>query len=145
MIDDPYPPSNPYDGIVHGLRYEVDVTPYQTDHQQGWVDLAGVLDGVTLRDLTGYSQNSIRRINWDKFAAAVEATVGPTALTPVHIAHAQVVSGARYSPGECARRPTGVSCRIGAKARVGMCLLRSGSSRGARSLPSLQLRGDRTT
>jgi hypothetical protein len=72
---------------------EVEVTLHQTDHQQGWVDLAGLLDGPTLRGLTGYSQNSIRRIDWNQFASAVEAAAGPTALTPVSIAHAQVIAG----------------------------------------------------
>jgi HNH endonuclease len=72
---------------------EVEVTVYQTDHQQGWVDLAGLLDGPTLRGLTGYSQNSIRRIDWDHFASAVEAAAGPTALTPVTITQAQIING----------------------------------------------------
>lgn len=84
---------------------EVEVTRYRTDHQQGWVDLAGVLDGSTLRELTGYSQNSIRRIDWSLFAAAVEAGAGPSALTPVTIAHAQTISG-----GHTVRQ---VSVRIG--------------------------------
>jgi ribosomal protein S27AE len=84
---------------------EVEVTRYQTDHQQGWVDLASLLDGPTLRDLTGYSQNSIRRIDWDKFASAVEAAAGPMALNPVDIAHAQVISG-----GHTVRQ---VSVRVG--------------------------------
>ncbi|KMO84770.1 hypothetical protein [Mycolicibacterium chubuense] len=55
---------------------------YQADHQQGWVDLADLLAGPALRALTGYSQNSIRRIDWGKFASAIEAVAGPTALTP---------------------------------------------------------------
>lgn len=84
---------------------EVEVTHYQTDHQQGWVDLAGLLDGPTLRGLTGYSQNSIRRIDWSQFASAVEAAAGPTALTPVSIAQAQVLGG-----GHTLRQ---VSVRIG--------------------------------
>jgi HNH endonuclease len=74
---------------------EVEVTVYQTDHQQGWVDLAGLLDGSTLRGLTGYSQNSIRRIDWEQFASAVEVAAGPTALTPVTIAQAQIIAGGR--------------------------------------------------
>jgi predicted restriction endonuclease len=81
------------------------VTLYQTDHQQGWVDLAGLLDGPTLRGLTGYSQNSIRRIDWDQFASAIEAAAGPTALAPVSIAQTQVISG-----GHTVRQ---VSVRIG--------------------------------
>jgi hypothetical protein len=72
---------------------EVEVTHYRTDHQQGWVDLAGVLDGAALRAITGYSQNSIRRIDWDQFASAVEEVAGPVALTPVAAAQAQVISG----------------------------------------------------
>lgn len=72
---------------------EVEVTLYQTDHQQGWVDLAGLLDGPTLRSLTGYSQNSIRGIDWTQFASAVEAAGGPNVLMPVAIAHAQVIGG----------------------------------------------------
>ena len=67
--------------------------PYRTDHRQGWVDLAGLLDGPTLRDIIGYSQNSIRRIEWHKFASAVEAAAGPTALTPVSIAQPRNLSG----------------------------------------------------
>ena len=84
---------------------EVEVTVYQTDHQQGWVDLAGLLDGSTLRGLTGYSQNSIRRIDWDQFASAVEGAAGPTALTPVTIAQSQIITG-----GHTTRQ---VSVRIG--------------------------------
>lgn len=84
---------------------EVEVTLYQTDHRQGWVDLAGLLDGPTLRGLTGYSQNSIRRIDWSQFASAVEAVAGPSALTPVRIAQAQVLGG-----GHTLRQ---VSVRIG--------------------------------
>ncbi|OBF92393.1 hypothetical protein A5790_14530 [Mycobacterium sp. 852002-51152_SCH6134967] len=84
---------------------EVEVTRYRTDHQQGWVDLAGLLDGSTLRELTGYSQNSIRRIDWDQFASAVAAAAGPTALTPVTMAQAQAISG-----GHTIRQ---VSVRIG--------------------------------
>ncbi len=84
---------------------EVEVTLYQTDHQQGWVDLAGLLDGPTLRGLAGYSQNSIRRIEWDQFTAAVELVAGPSALTPVAITQAQIISG-----GHTVRQ---VSVRIG--------------------------------
>jgi hypothetical protein len=84
---------------------EAEVARYQTDHQQGWVDLAGLLDGPTLRELTGYSQNSVRRIDWDQFASAVEAAAGPMALAPVGISHAQVISG-----GHTVRQ---VSVRIG--------------------------------
>jgi ribosomal protein S27AE len=73
---------------------EVDVTLYQTDHSQGWVDLGGMLDGAFLRTLTGYSQNSIRRINdWNEFAFAIEAVAGSGALTPVKIAQSQVIAG----------------------------------------------------
>ena len=84
---------------------EVEVTLYQTDHQQGWVDLAGLLDGPTLRGLTGYSQNSIRRIDWDQFASAVEVAAGPTALKPVAITQEQIIGGGRT--------PRQVSVRIG--------------------------------
>jgi HNH endonuclease len=84
---------------------EVEVTLYQTDHQQGWVDLAGLLDGATLRGLTGYSQNSIRRIDWEQFASAVEAAAGPNVLNPVTITQAQIITG-----GHTTRQ---VSVRIG--------------------------------
>lgn len=72
---------------------DVEVTLYQTDHQQGWVDLAGVLDGAALREMTGYSQNSIRRIDWNQFASAVQSVAGPTALTTVSIAQDQIIGG----------------------------------------------------
>lgn len=85
---------------------EADVMLYRTDHAQGWVDLAGLLDGQALRELTGYSQNSIRRINdWDKFAAAIDTVAGPTALNPVTLAQTQVIGA-----GHTVRQ---VSVRIG--------------------------------
>lgn len=84
---------------------ETEVTLYQTNHQQGWVDLAGVLNGATLRGLTGYSQNSIRRINWDQFVSAIVAVAGPNTLNPVHIAQDLVITG-----GHTTRQ---VSVRIG--------------------------------
>ncbi|MHA7663720.1 HNH endonuclease [Mycolicibacterium sp. HS_4_1] len=85
---------------------EVDVTLYRTDHSQGWVDLAGLLDGDALRTLTGYSQNSIRRIAaWSQFASAIAAVAGPIALAPVEVAQSQVIGG-----GHTVRQ---VSVRIG--------------------------------
>lgn len=84
---------------------ESEVTHYRTDHEQGWVDLASVLDGATLRGFTGYSQNSIRRIDWDEFAAAIEEAAGPNALTPVNLSQVQIIGG-----GHAVRQ---VSVRIG--------------------------------
>jgi hypothetical protein len=84
---------------------DVDVTLYRTDHEQGWVDLAGLLDGPTLRGFTPYSQNSIRRIDWNQFAYALEAVAGPVALAPVTIAQEQIIGG-----GHTVRQ---VSVRIG--------------------------------
>jgi hypothetical protein len=72
---------------------DANVTHFRTDHEQGWVDLAGLLDGPTLRGLTEYSQNSIRRIDWNGFASAIEANGGPSALAPVTLAHFQVIGG----------------------------------------------------
>lgn len=98
---------------------EVEVTIYQTDHYQGWVDLAHLLDGPTLRGLTGYSQNSIRRIDWGQFASAIEAVAGPNALTTVNLARAQVIGG-----GHTIRQ---VSVRIGQPAFRAELLRRYGS------------------
>ncbi|WP_168706199.1 HNH endonuclease signature motif containing protein [Gordonia paraffinivorans] len=72
---------------------EVEVTLYRTDHRQGWVDLAGLLDGAELRKLVGYSQNSIRRIEWSRFVEAIEAVAGPRVLTPVDTTATQIVAG----------------------------------------------------
>ena len=69
------------------------------------MDLAGLLDEPTLRGFTGYSQNSIRRIEWDQFVSAIEATAGPTALAPLTIAQSQIIGG-----GHTVRQ---VSVRIG--------------------------------
>lgn len=63
-------------------------------------------DGPTLRNLTSYSQNSIRRINdWDQFASVIETVAGATALNPVTLAQAQLIAG-----GHAVRQ---VSVRIG--------------------------------
>jgi hypothetical protein len=72
---------------------QAEVTHYRTDHEQGWVDLAGFLDGATLRQFTRYSQNSIRRLDWDQFALAIEAAAGSTVLNPVNIAQDLVIGG----------------------------------------------------
>jgi hypothetical protein len=88
---------------------EVEVTVYQTDHQQGWVDLAGLLEGSTLRSLTGYSQNSIRGIDWDQFASAVEAAAGPTALTPVTITQRLVLGPLPQRPSDSIRAQSSAS------------------------------------
>ena len=84
---------------------KAEVTHYRTDHEQGWVDLAGLLDGATLREFTGYSQNSIRRLDWDQFARAIEAAAGSTVLNPVNIVQDFVIGG-----GHTTRQ---VSVRIG--------------------------------
>jgi hypothetical protein len=98
---------------------EVEVTHYRTDHQQGWVDLAGLIGGPTLRGFTGYSQNSIRSLDWNQFRSAIEATAGPTVLAPVTIAQAQVIGG-----GHTVRQ---VSVRIGQPAFRAELLHRYGS------------------
>jgi hypothetical protein len=119
-----------------------DVTNYRTDHEQAWADLTGVLDGPTLRGLTGYSQNSIRRIDWNRFAPAIEAAAGPNALAPVTIAHAQVIAGGHTSSvGKCANRSADFPCRTNEKVRIQLRIHGASSCRGARSVPSLQLRG----
>lgn len=49
------------------------VRDYYTDHEAGWVDLLGVLDGATVRAVCREpkSQLSIRELDWSQFSSAV--------------------------------------------------------------------------
>lgn len=51
----------------------VAVTAFRTLHDEGWVDLVGELDAPTLRSLCEKpkSQNSIRALDWSRFATAL--------------------------------------------------------------------------
>lgn len=58
------------------------VMTYRSIHDAGWVDLEGRLDGATLRSLchSPKSVHSIRRLNWDRFAAAIGEVSNRTEL-----------------------------------------------------------------
>jgi len=74
---------------------ESNVKTFRTTHDQGWVDLAGVLDATQLRALCvkNYSQNSIRELRWDDFRAAVEAAAPGQPLTIVEATSRQLSGG----------------------------------------------------
>jgi hypothetical protein len=121
---------------------KAEVTHYRTDHEQGWVDLAGLLDGATLRKFTGYSQNSIRRLDWGQFASAIDAAAGSSVLNPVNIVQLRHWRRPHQQAGERADRPTRFPSPPDQKVRVSVRIFRIGSCGGARSLPPIQLRRD---
>ena len=61
------------------------VTAFRSEHDVGWVDLAGLLSGPELRTLCVHpaSQLSIRPLRWNDFAAAVSRTSAGPVLTPL--------------------------------------------------------------
>lgn len=71
------------------------VQTFRTTHDQGWCDLAGVLDSKELRSLCvqTYSQNSIRELRWVDFKVAVEQATPGRPLTIVESTGAQMAAG----------------------------------------------------
>lgn len=73
------------------------VHTYATHHAICWVDLSGILDGKQLRQLAEKprSQLSLRRLDWERFRAAVEATLPGDPLRVVEHRVEQIRGGHR--------------------------------------------------
>ncbi|NMM91065.1 hypothetical protein B2J88_43290 [Rhodococcus sp. SRB_17] len=71
------------------------VTTYRSSHSQSWINLAGVLDGKTLRSLCVHpgEQNSFRRLRWDDFRRVVEQAVQGNPLHILDVTSAQLTGG----------------------------------------------------
>lgn len=71
------------------------VTTYRSSHSQSWINLAGVLDGKTLRSLCVHpgEQNSFRRLRWDDFRLVVEQAVQGNPLRILDVTSAQLAGG----------------------------------------------------
>lgn len=71
------------------------VRTYRSRHDSGWVDLAGALSGAQLRELCELpnSQLSLRRLRWDGFRTAVEASPLAAPLRVLDATSERVVQG----------------------------------------------------
>ncbi|MFI2284153.1 HNH endonuclease [Nocardia beijingensis] len=74
---------------------EVPATHYRSSHEQGWIDLDGLLGGAELRALCAQpkSQLSIREIDWAGFRAAVAAKPGGSHLAALDATSTQIQGG----------------------------------------------------
>ncbi|MEZ0091311.1 HNH endonuclease [Streptacidiphilus sp. EB129] len=75
------------------------VTTYRSDHEAAWVDLAGAVDGPTLRALCDSpdSQHSLRPMRWDRLRTALEDAGAGVPTSIVENTLAQIVGGHRLA------------------------------------------------
>jgi hypothetical protein len=89
------------------------VDTYATQHEAGWVDLSGKLDGHALRNLClqPRSQQSIRPLNWARFLAALDSPernilqlAEKTAAEKAWGGHATILTRVRKGQGRFRKR-----------------------------------------
>lgn len=75
------------------------VTTYRSEHGTAWVDLAGAVDGATLRSLCDKpaSQLSLRPLEWEKLRAVLEGSGHSTLDTIVKNTRQAIAGGHKHA------------------------------------------------
>ncbi|MEU5420760.1 HNH endonuclease signature motif containing protein [Streptomyces sp. NPDC020667] len=75
------------------------VTAYRSSHAAAWVDMPGILDGRTLRQLCDSpgSQLSMRPMHWEVLREAIARTGAPTTVQIADTAHRAIHGGHRQA------------------------------------------------